>query len=458
MRKYAMAVIIVSLIALLGFAFVSTYFQPVDSLIRPPQAEGENLAIQLAFNDAVGGDCILKQPLNGNYRNAYTFIDLTGDNNDEVVVFYSKNDDLGIVRMNVLDKTDDEWVSIADFQSVHNDIQEIEFADLNGDGTKEIIVGWTVTGESYSKLIKVYQIDNTQNHINISSIYADYYSMFRIVDVDCDGREDILSLKYTTAGNTAEYTASLIACDENQINVKGSFTLDNSISSVAAVNFDVIESENIKRIFIDGHKIDGGMVTDCFMWQSDDNNFERYSVAGAGVSVLSSRTSSVLCKDINGDGTIEIPTEEFLPNINPENIPSVNAKTTNNLGPSLINWVSVAGDTAEVIERHIIVSQYGYSFKFSENWLGNVSVINDSQKGILTFWSVETVDGVPKKGKKLFSIMTITEIDLETIGEISFTYSQITQLKGNLYYSKIFDAGVDYGITKKEIKNRIIAG
>ena len=200
------------------------------------------------------------------------------------------------------------------------------------------------------------------------------------------------------------------------------------------------------------------MVTDCFMWQSDDNNFERYSVAGAGVSVLSSRTSSVLCKDINGDGTIEIPTEEFLPNINPENIPSVNAKTTNNLGPSLINWVSVAGDTAEVIERHIIVSQYGYSFKFSENWLGNVSVINDSQKGILTFWSVETVDGVPKKGKKLFSIMTITEIDLETIGEISFTYSQITQLKGNLYYSKIFDAGVDYGITKKEIKNRIIAG
>ena len=180
MRKYAVAVLIVSLFALLGFAFIGTYFQPVDSLIRPPQAEGENLAIQLAFSEAAGDDFILKQPLNGNYRNAYTFIDLTGDNNDEVIVFYSKSNDLGIVRMNVLDKKDDKWVSIADFQSAHSDIHEIEFADLNGDNTKEIIVGWTVLGESYSKLITVYQITDSENNINIKTVYNDYYSKMNL--------------------------------------------------------------------------------------------------------------------------------------------------------------------------------------------------------------------------------------------------------------------------------------
>ena len=458
MRKYAMAVLIISLIALLGFAFVSTYFQPVDSLIRPPQAEGENLSIQLAFSEAVGEDYLLKQPMNGKYRSAYTFIDLTGDKNDEVIVFYSKSNDLGIVRMNVLDKTDGEWVSVADFQSVHNDIQEIEFADLNGDGTKEIVVGWTAFGESYSKLITVYQINGDKTATHIEPVYVDYYSMFRVADVDCDGNEDILSLKYATAGNTAEYTAALITYDENSVQVKGAFTIDNSISSVAAVNFDFLEEENIKRIFIDGHKVDGGMITDCFLWQEDINDFERYNVAGVGVSALSSRTSSVLCSDINSDSLIEVPCEEYLANISTE-VPDIsNAKTTNNLGPSLINWVSVSEDSAETLERHIIMSQYGYSFRFSEKWLGNVSVINDSQKGILTFWSVNIKDGIPQKGKKLFSIMTITEIDLDTIGEISFTYSQLTQLKGKLYYSKIYDAGVDYGITNKEIKNRIIAG
>ena len=457
MRKYAMAVLTISLIALLGFAFVSTYFQPVDSLIRPPQAEGENLSIQLAFSEAVGEDYLLKQPMNGNYRSAYTFIDLTGDKNDEVIVFYSKSNDLGIVRMNVLDKSDGEWVSIADFQSVHNDIQEIEFADLNGDGTKEIIVGWTVFGESYSKLITVYQINSDKTATDIESVYVDYYSIFRVSDIDCDGNEDILLFKYATAGNTAEYTATLITYDKNSVKVKGAFTLDNSISSVAAVNFDLPKDGNTKRIFVDGHKIDGGMITDCFLWQENINDFERYNVAGVGVSALSSRTSSVLCSDINSDSLIEVPCEEYLANISSET-PILNNKTTNNLGPSLINWVSVSENSAETIERHLIMSQYGYSFKFSEKWLGNVSVTNDSQKGILTFWSIDIKDGIPQKGKKLFSIMTITEIDLDTIGEISFTYSQLTQLKGKFYYSKIYDAGLDYGITNKEIKNRIIAG
>ena len=458
MKKYAMAVIIVSLIALLGFAFVSTYFQPVDSLIRPPQAEGENLSIQLAFEKAVGDDYLLKQPINGNYRNAYTFIDLTGDNNDEVIVFYSKRNELGIVRMNVLDKTDGEWVSIADFQSVHNDIQEIAFADLNGDSSKEIIVGWTVFGESYSKLITVYQINTADDRVNIESVYVDYYSMFRVADINCDGYDDILSLKYVTAGNTAEYTASLITYSKNSIKVSGLYTLDNSISSVAAVNFDFIEDENIRRIFVDGHKIDGGMVTDCFFWQKEDKDFSQYSVAGVGISALSSRTSSVLCRDMNSDGIIEVPSEEYLPNITSDNPTNVNARTTNNLGPSLINWMSVNSDSAKIIERHIILSQYGYSFRFSEDWLGKVSIINDQQKGILTFWSTENKNGVIEKGRKLFSIMTITEFDLETIGEISFAYSQLSEIKGKLYYSKIYDAGVDFGITKKEIKNRIIAG
>ncbi len=458
MKKYAVFVILVSLVALLGFAFVSTYFRPVDSLIRPPQAEGENYSIQLAFKEAVGDDVLLKQPVSGSYRSAYTFIDLTGDKDDEVIVFYSKRDELGIVRMNVLDKAGGEWVSIADFQSVHNDIQEIDFADLNGDGTKEIIVGWTVFGESYSKLMTVYRIGRENADIIIEPVYAGYYSTFKISDIDCDGNNDILSMKYATAGNTAEYTAALLSYGKNGISERGSFVLDNSISSVAAVNFDFSESENIKRVYVDAYKVDGGMTTDCFFWKTQKNDFERYYAAGTTVGAVSSRISSVLCSDINSDGIIEVPTERFLPNISDTDNSSPNVMRNGYLGQSLINWVTVSESSVDTVESHIIMSQYGYSFKFSEKWLGKVSVINDPQKGVLTFWSVDIVNGVPVRDRKLFSIMTLTDIDLETIGEISFSYSQITQLKGKYYYSRIFDAGVEYGITKKEIKQRIIAG
>ncbi len=449
MRKYAVSVIVVSLIALLGFLFITTYFQPVDSLIRPPKVEGENLSIQLAFENSIDGDYVLKQPLSGEYRSAYIFADLTGDNDDEVIVFYSRSQELGIVHMNVLDKIDGEWTSIADFQSVYNDIQEINFADLNGDETKEVIVGWTVFGDSYAKSMTVYQISG-DNNIVLSPIFTDYYSMFGVYDIDSDGNDDILSIKHTTAGNTTEYTAALMTYEADKILVSDTFTLDNSLSSVAAINFDSIDSENLNRVFIDGYKIDGGMITDCLLWKGSEGIFERYNLSGTSITSISSRTTSVLCSDINNDGIIEVPSEEYLPNISDNEV--------NNLGQCLINWVSVNENSAEVIDRHIILSQYGYRFRFSEKWLGNVTVSNDPQKGILTFWSVKNIDGLIIKNKKLFSVMTITEIDLETIGEISFTYSQLMQLKGKLYYSKIYDAGVDYGITKKEIKQRIIAG
>ena len=158
MKKYAVGFVLVFLIALLGFFVFTTTFQPVDSLMRPPKVEGENLSIQLAFEEKIGTDYVLKRPLRGNYRNAYTFIDLTGDKNNEVIVFYSKSDSLGIVRMNVLRNIEGKWKSIADFQSVHNDILEVEFADLNGDGNKEIIVGWSVFQDSYSKLMIIYEV------------------------------------------------------------------------------------------------------------------------------------------------------------------------------------------------------------------------------------------------------------------------------------------------------------
>lgn len=449
MRKYAVSVIVVSLIALLGFLFITTYFQPVDSLIRPPKPEGENLSIQLAFEESIDGDYVLKQPISGEYRSAYIFADLTGDNDNEVIVFYSMSNELGIVHMNVLDKIEDNWVSIADFQSVYNDIQEINFADFNGDGIKEVIVGWTVNGESYARLMNIFQF-SVDNDIVISPIFTDYYSMFGVYDIDSDGNDDIISIKHATVGNVAEYTASLLKYKENNIHAESTFNLDSSLSSVAAINFDSTENENIKRVFVDGYKIDGGMITDCFLWKSQDKVFERYNIAGSSVSSISSRTKSVLCSDINNDGTIEVPSEEYLPDITDDGAA--------NLGQSLINWVSINENSAEIIDRHIILSQYGYRFRFSENWLGNVAVTNDADKGILTFWSVKNIDGITVKNKKLFSVMTITEIDLDTIGEISFTYSQLMQLKGKFYYSKIYDAGVDYGITKKEIKQRIIAG
>ncbi len=451
MKKFAVSLIVLSLTALLGFVVITTTFRPMESLMRPPKVEGENLSIQLAFEEKVGTDYVLKQPVSGNHRNAYNLIDLTGDKNDEVIIFYSKSDNLSIVRMNVLDNVDGQWKSIADFQSAHSDIQEIEFADLNGDGNKEIVVGWTAFQNSYSKLMSVYEVSSDNQSARIYPVYGDYYSMFKVADFNADGKSDILTLKYAVAATSAEYTGTMLLYEDDTLKQGKSFVLDKSLNSVAAVNFDLLDDSRT-RIFVDGYKADSGMITDCFIWDTSNDTLDRAFVSGNSVASLSSRTSSVLCKDINSDGYIEIPVEDYLPNITDYESKS------NNLGTSIINWLWFKGDESELVSSHIILSQYGYSFIFNRHMLGNVSVINDTEKGLLTFYSLKYENGVALKDKPLFSIMTLTDFDLDVISELSFYYSLIDQVKDKYYYCRIYDDADAYGITKKEIKNLIILG
>lgn len=449
MKKYAIGLIFLSILALFGCVVITTAFEPLDTLMKPPKVEGENLSIQLAFEEYVGEDYLLKQPISGNYRSAYTFVDLTGDGENEVIVFYSMSNDLGIVRMNVLDKIDGMWMSVADFESVYNDIQEIAFSDLDGDGLNEIIVGWITLPDSYSKLLSVYEIKEGSD-VDIEAVYSGNYSMFKVTDIDRDGNDDILSLNQTHVGNSPEHIAFILRYDNGDLTKTSDFVIDKSFSSLAAVSFDDSNKNYAKRIYIDGYNTDGTLATDCIRWNEQNETFDRCFIDGVSSSTLSSRVSNVLCKDINSDGIIEVPTENRFVFYDRNN--------ADKYGMNLINWVNIGDDAVNVIDRHIIFAQYGFSYSFSDEMVGKVCVENNSEKGVLTFYSLAYEDEVPIKDKKLFSITVKSDLDLESISELSFHYTELSYIKGRFYFCRLYDAAEQSGITKKEVKSRIIAG
>lgn len=452
MKKYAVGLIFLSVMALIACVGISTAFEPLDTLMKPPRVEGENLSIQLAFEENLGGNYLLKQPISGEHRSAYTFIDLTGDDEDEVIVFYSISDELGIVRMNVLDKIDGIWKSVADFRSVYNDIQEVAFADLNKDGSKEIIVGWITMPDSYSKLMSVYEIV-TDDEMRIESVYSDYYSMFRVADIDRDGSDDVLALKQTPSANTAERTVFLIKYENGILVEKGDFVLDKSFSSLAGINLDFGIDNTQTTVYIDGYNVDGSLATDCLQWSSDSDSFTRCFVGDMSVSALSSRLSNVLCKDINSDGIIDIPTEEYLTYYD-------KLDDTQNSGEhslNLINWINIHNEDTRIIGRYLNFPQYGFSFSFDEAWRDRICVDSNSQNDTVTFYSLAEYNGKLVKDKKLFSIMSKTDLDLDSIRDLYIHYTEVSYIKGRFYFCRIYEKAEEFGVTKKDIKGRIIA-
>lgn len=446
MKKYAIGLILLSILALIGCVGVTTAFEPLENLMKPPKVEGENLSIQLAFEEKVGKNYLLKQPLNGNFRSAYTFIDLTGDGEDEVIVFYSMSNELGIVRMNVLNFVDGKWKSVADFQSVYNDIQEIAFSDLNGDGNKEIIVGWITLPDSYSKLLSIYEI-KVDSDIYIDTLYNGNYTLFKVDDIDADGNGDIFAINQVFSAGSTEHTANLLEYDNGTILKKGEFAVDKSFSTLALVNFDSV-SDGDRWIYIDGYNTDGTLATDCIRWNKTNENFERCYIDGVSVGTLSTRMSNVFCKDINSDGKYEIPTESYLTYSDDENQKSVN----------FINWVNIEDEKAMLADSHMVFSQYGFNFSISGKLSDRVCAEINPEESMVTFYSV--VDDGEKliKSKKLFSIMTISDFDLEAIGEITFQYSDVSYINGKFYFLRLYGDAEKFGISKKDIKSRMIAG
>lgn len=453
MKKYSAGLILTAIVLAAALFFLVAEFKPINSLMKPPKVEGENLSIHLAFEESVGDNYLLKQPLRGDYRSAYTFIDLDGDSEDEVIVFYSDRQAIDIVRMNVLDKIEGKWHSIADFESLHNQIQEIKFADLNGDRLKEIIVGWATYQDDYSKLLSVYKIKSESAAVTIEPVFDDMYSHFEIIDVDSDGKKDILSIKYLAIANTpeAEYRATFLSYTDGGVTEIASASLDRSIASVTSVTSDYDENKDARRIYIDGYKIDSGMATDCLYWNKDKTALEKITFNGMSLSAITSRTTGVLCSDINSDGIIEIPTEEFLPASS-----VISAERAVVAGQSLIKWVQIGAYSLEAVEYRLINSQAGYSFKFNEEWLGKVTVENDLSKGVLTFCQLKNVGGQLVCGVPYFSIKTVT--DENSVSYFSTNYDYLLNNKGQYYYCRIYDSGDDIQITYKKIKNAMILG
>lgn len=453
MKKYSAGLVFTAVVLAVALFFLVSEFKPINSLMKPPKVEGENLAVQLAFEMSVGDNYLLKQPIKGDYRSAYTFIDLDGDGDDEVIVFYSAQDAIDIVRMNVLDIIDGDWQSIADFESMHNQIQEIKFADLNGDKLKEIIVGWTTYQDDFSKLLSVYKIALKGDSVSIKPVFDDTYSHFEIMDIDSDGKKDILSLKRVSVPNTpeTEYRASFFSYTKSGISETAIIPLDLSIASVTSVSSDFNKETSLRRIYVDGYKIDSGMATDCFYWNKNGNCFEKITYGGVSLAAITSRSSGVFCNDINEDGFIEIPVEEFLPASS-----IVTAERNTDAGQSLIKWVQIGDGVLNTVQYRIVNSAYGYSFIFDSNWVGSVTVENDISKGVMTFCELRNENGQFVCGAPYFSVKAVT--DENNISYFSTDYDYLMRSKGQYYYCRIFEKGEDFGITYKKIKNSMIMG
>ena len=391
-----------------------------ENLLQPPKNTGREAAIEELIEKSAGGQYLLKYPKSGDYRSAIVTTDLNGDEIDEALAFYRTKPDES-VHMLVMRCVKDKWKACTDFKTAYTDVNSICFADYNFDGVLDILAGFTTSGEVNE--LNIFNLDfKTSKAVKVD--FTANYSSFTTGDFDGDGGSEIITLSLTSA--ESEAAATLIDYDKKSLYTLSRCLMDTNVTTYENVISTKLD-DNSAGVIVDGI-VDGGYNTQILYCDSSDRSLVNYPYTTSKINNPTFRSYTVLSRDFDDDGIVEVPV------INSES----NIADTENAAP-VISWRSFNKSRNKLTEdaRCMNNFDYGYYFRMPDYFIGSAAATLSEDKKTMEIYSI---DG-NKKGALL---LTIKVFDVGTSSEKMKDYSTLESYNQNTFAYKIGDSTVLY--------------
>ena len=350
---------------LCGCAFGAT----IDSLLVPPRLSGEQEQIYQALQDAVGKDIKLQYPKSGEYLSAFILADFDGDRAEESLVFYEKS---GLsaaensLRMNVLDKNGETWMSVCDVPAVGAEIERVMISPIGMKTATRIAVGYSVVDQSDRALV-VYDYANG----NLSQTFTAPYSLFDIHDLDGNGTQELLILRSDNSMGNA--LAMVYAPDGQDQFRKTQLSLRSSCTGFSQVLY-ARQEDDAAIVYADMLTGVTTMQTELFRY---DGSKMHHVLEDTSAVSETNRPVSCLTLDIDGDGTPEIPVQTVFPGYE---------GTASDQNIRLTRWMTAEGSQLREKYRGYYSVSEGYAFMMPEPWRENVTAVSDGLTGDIVFY------------------------------------------------------------------------
>ncbi len=405
-------------------------FDANAELVAPPKLTGDMAPIAEALYDQVSSDINFEYPMSGEHRAPIILVDINGDGRDEAFAFYNTTgDEMKTMHINVLCQKGDDWKSVSDQTIVANGVERLEFCDLDNDGAKEILVGWDVNGVS-EKQLSVYSFD--QKHLVQQLLQP--YTGFMCCDLDDSGTHEL----FVHLLNTAEQTNKAIIYNYNTegITQTAACAMDRTVKSASSPVLSTL-SNGKKAIYIE--EIKGvGAVTEVLYLSGNNllnplldsqNTFENISTL---------RAASLMTKDINGDGILEIPVASDLPNAM--------------LGGEKLyytNWCAFDGQILSAKMITVVNTVDGYYLVLPNTVVGKIAVLKniDEHKREFYLYDAETQE----IGDLLFVVTAISDSNWSSQDFDRGNYEAVAQKDNTVFAISVSSAAENYGITREII-------
>ena len=452
--KRVFSILLFLVIICLSFSSCERIFSPVDELMRPPRLSGDDKKLQEAFEKSVAeyDNVVMKIPISGKHKSSYNLYDFDGDDIDETIILYSVPSEGNSVIAEIFKYAGNEWVSVSKINTETNEIYEIDFADINGDGCYEVLLGLAdaITDENHPDVELRLNIAHTLNIYNYNGektelVARELYSNIYIKNLNNDNTDELILFR-NNFKNAENLTSARIISYNNDYSISYDNTTDISgMLEIQNIVSDRIVKNNVEytRVFVDGSFSDTEFITEII--EIDESNFNvSLPLYSDNMSETPStlRRNNLYCMDIGLDGTVEVPSTDVFPY-------SEKISEGKKIPLELVIW-SEYDDGFTVKYKTLLNSKVGHVAFIPDEFIGNVSVIYDEENLNLTFYSI---DGDGNVEKALFSYRIFTVPQWE---ENSFNYEKIHENDTYVYSFLIFNAD-NYDYYKKYISESFYA-
>lgn len=406
-----------------------------DSLLRPPKTMGDEAEIEQLISNTAKSSYTLKYPKSGSNRSAIIMSDLDGDEVEEAIAFYREGEDVARIHMLVMYSDENEWKLSSDFITETTDIDCVDFADVSGSDTLEILVGYSTYTQNINLLSCYSYSDGKTEEIKAGQKYSAFYCG----DFNSDEKDEIMTLSLFTSENEA--SASMLEYDENK----------NSLYSKAVVAMDpnVIKFRNVvssdigsgtQGIFVDGEFATGEINTQ-IIYYNKELSLLRNPLFKEKTKNFTQRNCNVICADIDNDLSVDFPSVQKLPYSGKESAETIADKIT---------WNSFSAENESFVPECSMIANYsfGFTIKMPDSWLENtVTAINSTKDNSTAFyeWKKSAL------GDRLFEIKVFDTAEWEK-GRDNDDYTLI--YKDNRYAYAFINSDTDsqYALSDDEIK------
>lgn len=291
----------VSLGLLMGLLLTGCMFKAsFEDLYEVPQLPSEYTELRNQIEMILNDGAEYATPMSGTNIQSVQLIDLDGDGMEEALAFFRKANDEKPLKIYIFKAVDNTYEQAAMIESGGTAIHSVYYVDMDGDGFREIIVGWRVSTEV--KAVGVYSIRDFEPELLMDGLMDGLYAQYEVLDFDGDGTQEMVLLRSDTNN---EPVADYYDWEDKQLKVHSTARLSMTMAELSRVDVGTLQ-DGETALFVTGVAEDTRAITDILTYTKDGIvNIVRDNVTGVTSEIF--RYISLNPTDIDGDGVTEVP-------------------------------------------------------------------------------------------------------------------------------------------------------